>query len=269
MATFDFSRMAVAVNQDDIVANYFNYATWMQISQLSVTVHKKAEFDIKLGVNTVQFLGKNFKYDAHNLPTAGTIDDVHTFYKGHVNLTFDIYDLNLKISALKSPIGLAGKIFKGDDTFLGGKVGDKLYGYKGDDAMSGRAGADSLDGGAGMDTLNGGKGVDVLTGGAAADSFLFDNSPTHGVDTIVDFSVEDGDKIQLDKDIFNRLGGVGTLADSKFVIEHGTHTKHPQGAIIYDDVNGDLYWARAQKVSLIAHLDDAPTLTHANIELIA
>ncbi len=68
----------------------------------------------------------------------------------------------------------------------------------------GLAGNDTITGGNGDDKLYGGRGNDVLTGGAGADTFyyLYDNA---GSDTIRDFNVSQGDKI----DISNLLIGLG------------------------------------------------------------
>lgn len=80
---------------------------------------------------------------------------------------------------------------------LNGYVGaDTLYGDDGDDSIFGGAGNDFLDGGAQNDTLDGGKGWDHLTGGAGADVFVFDQL-NNNRDTLTDFSVADGDKVDV------------------------------------------------------------------------
>ena len=56
--------------------------------------------------------------------------------------------------------------------------------------------SDRLDGGNGNDTLIGGAGNDVLTGGRGADTFKF-LSKNDGTDRITDFSVKQGDKIDI------------------------------------------------------------------------
>ncbi len=94
--------------------------------------------------------------------------------------------------------------FEGDDTLrgeqggdwiFGGEGADTLEGGEGDDVLFGGEGNDTLDGGAGEDTLIGGEGDDTLTGGAGADTFVFGEDS--GNDTITDFSLTDGDKIDL------------------------------------------------------------------------
>lgn len=57
---------------------------------------------------------------------------------------------------------------------------------------------DTIDGGAGNDTIFGGEGNDKLTGGSGADMFAYERADLNGSrDTIEDFSLADGDKIDL------------------------------------------------------------------------
>ena len=89
---------------------------------------------------------------------------------------------------------------------------DKLDGGNGNDILFGQAGNDTLLGGAGNDILIGGQGNDILTGGTGADTFMWlkgdvntsvttttNNVTTTvaGKDQITDFSVTDGDKLDL------------------------------------------------------------------------
>ncbi len=84
------------------------------------------------------------------------------------------------------------------------------------------AGNDMLNGGAGNDTLIGGLGNDTLTGGAGADVF-FINKEINANDTITDFSVVDGDKINLQNfaaaPTFATLSKVQSGADTIITLE--------------------------------------------------
>ena len=125
---------------------------------------------------------------------------------------------------------------EGDDTIYGGEgnddiygdygvtetyIGhDALYGEGGDDYIYGGAGNDHIDGGTGNDILYGGDGNDVilgqdgndhiigqvgndwLHGGAGADTFWY-LSANEGVDTIKDFNIWQGDKLELSNVITN------------------------------------------------------------------
>ena len=58
---------------------------------------------------------------------------------------------------------------------------------------------DTIKSGAGADTITGGKGDDSITGGGGADDFVFSGltAATNGSDTITDFSVTQGDELNL------------------------------------------------------------------------
>lgn len=93
-----------------------------------------------------------------------------------------------------------------NDDIRGGANVDQLYGETGDDVLRGLAGNDELYGGAGadrlyggadIDILNGGIGVDQLFGEAGADIFRFDFDSLSGRDQVRDFSLGQGDKLQL------------------------------------------------------------------------
>ncbi|TAN65962.1 MAG: hypothetical protein EPN17_15030 [Methylobacter sp.] len=93
----------------------------------------------------------------------------------------------------------------------GGAQANKIYGFAGNDYLNGRGGNDRLYGGAdndwlygeyGNDNLQGGLGADSLIGGSGADKFKFNTEAESGItattrDTIVDFSHDQGDKIDL------------------------------------------------------------------------
>jgi Ca2+-binding RTX toxin-like protein len=81
----------------------------------------------------------------------------------------------------------------GNDILIGGEDGAR-------DILRGLGGRDWLDAGAGADTLSGGAGADLLIGGDGADLFYYnavtDSTQTKS-DVILDFSAEQGDRIDL------------------------------------------------------------------------
>ncbi|TAJ72223.1 MAG: calcium-binding protein [Phenylobacterium sp.] len=94
---------------------------------------------------------------------------------------------------------------KDDDLIFGDDGGDLVYGNLGADTCEGGAGADIVRGGQGNDTLSGGpgddfvsgdRGDDVMTGGLGADRFH--SSSDAGLDRVLDFSLAQGDRVQLD-----------------------------------------------------------------------
>jgi Ca2+-binding RTX toxin-like protein len=84
---------------------------------------------------------------------------------------------------------------QGDDVVLGNIGADTCYGGDGNDVVRGGQNDDLVLGGAGDDWISGDRGTDTLTGGAGADTFhIFAEA---GVDRVTDFSVADGDRVQL------------------------------------------------------------------------
>jgi Ca2+-binding RTX toxin-like protein len=152
------------------------------------------------------------------------------------------------------------KVFKGDDTIKGSTQGDTLYGFKGvdkisgvsgddwlfgnggDDKLYGGDGHDSLAGGAGADLLDGGTGHNFLTGNGGKDTFAF-SAPLSGgnYSEIVDFKHKK-DKIQVDNDVFQGVGGKGDLKAGHFSTLEDYTGK--QKTIVYDEDTGWLYYSK-------------------------
>lgn len=143
---------------------------------------------------------------------------------------------------------------QGGDTIIGDSAVNELWGEIGDDSLSGGGGDDRLIGGAGSDRLVGALGADTMWGGTEADKFVFvdqdtwvrsGGGPNPPVDTIVDFSHDEGDRISLRaidansttdaKDAFHFIG------DGAFTGMAGElHTVLVNGATLLEaDRNGD------------------------------
>ncbi|WP_374470802.1 M57 family metalloprotease [Phenylobacterium sp.] len=119
----------------------------------------------------------------------------------------------------------------GDDWVVGGQDQDVLYGDEGADIVYGNMGDDTLWGGVAADLVRGGqghdqlrgddgddwlsgdRGNDTITGGLGAD--IFHGSQDAGVDRITDFSLAQGDRVQLDPGTTYTLrqSGADTLID--------------------------------------------------------
>ncbi|PHX04707.1 Serralysin G precursor [Vibrio splendidus] len=104
-------------------------------------------------------------------------------------------DLNLNIVA--NPIDLDLSSETDDVQLLASNFDTTLTGGTGNDRLVGGAGDDTLVGGDGNDTLIGGGGSDILTGGNGMDSFVWLNIEDGVEDTITDFSLSEGDQIDL------------------------------------------------------------------------
>lgn len=159
----------------------------------------------------------------------------------------------------------------GNDTVKGGAGIDTLYGESGNDLIYGSAGADTLYGSSGNDTLYGGTDVDTLYGGTGSDSFVFETTfGSANIDKVKDFEVR-YDTIQLDDDVFKKVGAIGDLAASAFTI--GTQALDASDRIIYNKSTGALYYdadgngsgAAVQFATLGTNL----ALTASNFDIIA
>ncbi len=104
-------------------------------------------------------------------------------------------DLNLNIVSNAVDINLASET--DDVQLLAGANATDLTGGSGNDRLEGGMGDDTLVGGDGNDTLIGGGGSDILTGGDGMDSFVWLNIEDGVEDTITDFSLSEGDQIDL------------------------------------------------------------------------
>ncbi|NOI99613.1 retention module-containing protein [Vibrio kanaloae] len=104
-------------------------------------------------------------------------------------------DLNLNIVSDAVDINLASET--DDVQLLAGTNATDLIAGSGNDRLEGGSGDDTLIGGDGNDTLIGGDGSDILTGGNGMDSFVWLNIEDGVEDTITDFSLSEGDQIDL------------------------------------------------------------------------
>nr|WP_244479341.1 cadherin domain-containing protein [Rhizobium sp. Leaf384] len=148
-----------------------------------------------------------------------------------------------------------------------GKLGaDKILGLDGSDILNGGDGNDYLSGGNGADKLYGGKGADDLYGGLGADRFIFKApgdtlTSVGGCDTIFDFSIKEGDLIDLSAvdassktfgdQVFSFVGSgafTGKAGELRFELKSSD-------TYIYADTNGD------KRADFAIHLDDAVALT--------
>lgn len=98
-----------------------------------------------------------------------------------------------------------------EDLVQTGSANIKGTGNTLDNAMYGNSGNSTLDGGAGSDFLDGGFGNDTLTGGTGADIFAFSN--TTSFDKITDFSLVQGDRIDISDVLVGFTPGVSDIND--------------------------------------------------------
>lgn len=129
----------------------------------------------------------------------------------------------------------------GDDGAVADQGSSIAEDHSGDDGLIivGSAGNDILTGGDGDDTLAGGLGNDTLTGGTGADTFAFAEHGSGNVDTILDYSLGENDRIDLSA-LLDALHGNGNHnGDANLVklVDTGTDTT------VSVDTTGDNNWS--------------------------
>lgn len=156
----------------------------------------------------------------------------------------------------------------GNDILYGNAGNDRIEGGSGNDKLYGGSGADRLSGGTGNDLINGGTGADTLTGGSGYDTFVFDTSPTSGIDTITDFNPA-YDTIRLHSSVFTGLP-TGKLASSAFQV--GTAANDASDRIIYNKATGAVFFdpdgSGAAAAQQFAQLTPGTAVTNADFSVV-
>lgn len=138
----------------------------------------------------------------------------------------------------------------GNDTIYGGAGNDRLEGEADNDVLYGEDGNDYLLGGNGDDVLSGGAGNDTLSGGAGADTFVWQTSDlgSSTLDTVSDFSIADGDKLDISDVLFD--AGYDPLTDllSDFV----RFTEGASSTTLYIDTTGSGTFSSANDVAVLS-----------------
>lgn len=142
----------------------------------------------------------------------------------------------------------------GNDRLFGMSGNDRLFGgdvavvdVAGNDDLFGGSGNDSLYGGAGLDIVDGGAGSDLLILGAGADAIVFARGS--GSDRVADFSVVDGDILQLNANLL-----AGQTTGLEVILAFGT--VRTLGRFVLDFGNGDVIDISAASGTSLALLPD-------------
>ncbi|WP_275666041.1 retention module-containing protein [Vibrio sp. Isolate23] len=189
----------------------------------------------------------------------------------NLNVTNDISDIDVSSSSqdnqlLGSDEGIELQAGSGDDRIEGGTGNDTLIGGAGDDALLG---------GAGDDILDGGLGSDILTGGTGEDTFIWHEIDDGATDTITDFSIAEGDQIDL-REVLPELKqanvDMDTLLshlDAKLVDGDDIELKvHPDGngngeqTILVEDLGQQIDFNSMDSSQIISTLLDQHIIVH-------
>jgi Ca2+-binding RTX toxin-like protein len=117
-----------------------------------------------------------------------------------------------------------------------------MFGGTGDDVLTGGGGADRLFGQGGQDTLSGGAGFDRLWGGAGADCFVYRAGFAN--DWIFDFSVSEGDRLQIYSDAATEgdLAQIAAIEDDDTYLTFETGTLRLIGNTDWAALAGQIDW---------------------------
>lgn len=142
----------------------------------------------------------------------------------------------------------------------------ELIGGSGDDTLSGAGEADVLVGEEGDDVLIGRGGRDTLTGGAGSDRFQFNNQ---GRDEITDFSLSDGDIIQIETSAYSEDAQATIYIDTFQNIRRmgtGNFAYATDRDRLFYDADGD--WQRGNDRQRIVDTNDFGDPTEVNFKFI-
>lgn len=167
---------------------------------------KAVYVDQNFPMGEMAWVGSGFEYDGDQL-VKGTVEKlVFTDTDGETLMTVEGFEIKAtSLTEFLATDGLQGTlefIFDGNDTIVGTKAADQVYGYEGNDVMKT---------GKGRDYLWGGEGRDRYTGGSGADVFNF--RVGDGKDIITDF-----DANGENQDIITWDGGI---ADPDISMKNG------------------------------------------------
>lgn len=114
-------------------------------------------------------------------------------------------------------------------------------------------------GGNGADTITGNGVNNTLTGNSGADKFVFNTAlAASNIDTITDFTVAQGDVLQLDDAIFTALAGSITVASDAFCSGADiTTAANANDYLIYNTTTGAMYYDRDGSASTYAAVEFA------------
>lgn len=217
----------------------------------SMTTKDNGTYDMNSGEQSGHRTSSTFSSGDYSMTVTGSVDysftssadlDVSGYASG-LTVSYRGQTI-LSASGFKTPIGDFDTLYSGIST-------EDFY-------VSLLFGNDKIAGGSGADIMNGHAGSDKLTGGMGADSFIFelDDYNVSGkrkpsVDTITDFSVSQGDRIELDG--FGDIALVATK-EAGMAAGAGLFYEKAKGCIYYDTTGSGNY-------QIIVKITGAPTLT--------
>jgi Ca2+-binding RTX toxin-like protein len=127
------------------------------------------------------------------------------------------------------------QVFELPEELLGTANNDELWDVQEGRAIFGFAGDDDIYGLGGDDILTGGTGRDRLSGGAGQDTFRYEVGDLEDRDTILDFSIADGDQIDLSA-IGTAYGWSAAELMSKLVLSDNNARAEMRLGVVIEDI---------------------------------
>jgi Ca2+-binding RTX toxin-like protein len=137
--------------------------------------------------------------------------------------TYTLRDQDGDLDSAQLTINIAEGVASAPQLLTGTNSANTLVGAANDDVLIGLGGNDTLRGLAGDDLLIGGAGNDDLYGGAGADTFQW-LAGHGGVDQVFDFSLAEGDTLDLRDLLSGERADAGSLDDYLFFQVTGGNT---------------------------------------------
>jgi Ca2+-binding RTX toxin-like protein len=244
----------------DAGAGIVAHTIYIKVAAADVNGNPDEIITIMQGDEALNMMGSGTEGDPYVIATDdyGTGLEATVFIEGSFNtVEFEAdvpSDTNYKVSSVEGIDTTAGVDI--DTTFTveasdadGDTVGDTFdVTFDSGVEIVGTDGADVIVGNGGDQTVIGGLGDDTLTGATGGDTFVFSLSTNEGTDTIVDFSVSDGDVLHFTDVVDGPDGGidigiddaVASFADGGGVGMVDTVVLTSGTTILITDLNGTL-----------------------------
>ncbi|QQS57635.1 MAG: type I secretion C-terminal target domain-containing protein [Alphaproteobacteria bacterium] len=133
--------------------------------------------------------------------------------------------VSLALTTAQNTVAAGSDTITNTENLTGSGFNDTLTGNTGINILTGGAGNDTLRGGAGNDALKGGLGTDTLYGEADADLFVFEAASAFTAqDTVADFSIAQGDKLNIADLLIGYTAGQSAIDDFVTFTTAGANT---------------------------------------------
>ena len=241
-----YSDATLGTSTDSLFESAESYYVWPGVAEDFSNIDRHPTSPMSLDIDALQYLyGANTGFHAGDDTYSFTSDGkyLQTLYDAGGNDTIQIsgsagQEIDLRPdqwSQIGTPVQINGGAIQSADTvrIYRSTLIENAIGGEGNDKLIGNDAANQLAGNGGNDTLTGGAGNDTLSGGSGSDVYVLDSS---GGDQINDFSLADGDRIDLSRVVaqFTHY----SLGSNPFADGHLRLAQGASGAVLEVDLDG-------------------------------